>query len=231
MALQVTTTTPGAEGIPKVIFVCSSHGEEFFISESASHWGELYRMGWWCAEARRHRFFDEEITGDTPILNKTANFHMEVIQTYNETLPLPYGIVPITVDELFPEPPRPAMTLIQQTRLKAIRRRVLQDWQPDDKNSFDHTTHNAVPFSCPSFVTRHRCYKCRAIYNYNIHTGVENWNDDQSGDGNYGPYSCAEVMCHCFCTRDDGYEEAIKDDIRQGKEKKRKLEEKDKEKE
>lgn len=110
------------------------------------------------------------------------------------------------------------------------REAVTQTLATPDAN-FDHSQERAVPIGTLTWQFRHRCCKCRAIYNYNIIQGVEGVGRQYYRDPHWpGTRNCAEVLAHALCStydednaeageEEEDWEDMEKDGL-EGKEKK-----------
>jgi uncharacterized membrane protein YgcG len=199
--LAVIFADANTEGVPKVMFICAAHLPDFFVAESVSCWGTLTTMNGWCLGARLRRFRVNERSPPSTITPRTDAFHRRVVIRYNANRgPYPAFNVHERNDSLNGHPPA------QKGRIIDARRWEMNQTAGDPAQWYDHMTHVAVPLSTSPHVTfqhRHRCFKCRAMYGYNILPGTELNTNHYFRDGNYRPLSCAEVLCHCFCTRDE----------------------------
>jgi hypothetical protein len=203
--LQVTNASPLTKGVPKVIFICEAHLPDYFVAESVSVWGTMAGMSAWTLQARLRRFTAAERNPPSTILTITRQFHIDVVTEYNATGGHPPFNPPFPNDDGLH-----GLTHAQRAIMVAARRQSVIQNVANPAMWYDHSTHRAIPLraSPPTFPPRHRCYKCRAIYDYNIQNLAGAGPTEGAGnlyylDGNFPALSCAEVLCHCFCTRAD----------------------------
>lgn len=144
----------------------------------------------------------------------TQRFHELVVKSYNDTYGLPY----IFTDDLnngllLPEQ---RANLVQARRDAKNLNIVTEGWY------FDHRSERATATRVPTFELKHRCYKCRALFRYDIVDGAENNGDAQFNNFPVPERACGEVLCHCFCTVELNRKEAAREAEEQAKKTKKK---------
>lgn len=176
-------------GTPRTIFVCISHTSTdgtplHIITTSNDSWGTVKPVNDWCKQTRRARFQQAECEGDTGFEDRTIQFY-DRVKREKEAWRARNG-------------QRPKAAIIVQLRLDAIKN------VKESQAFFDHRSEIGTAFTFPGGEYLARCFKCRAFFKYKVPRETRSLEKDGASlitDAHYPADSCAEVLAHCFCSR------------------------------
>jgi len=174
-------------GVPKIIFICISHGvanssnRVHVITTSPDRWEGAPFIYNWARNNRANRMTPAEINGPNGFQQRTSGF---------------YNDVNTAIQNLYQRTPAD----IRRVKMSAIQNFTIR--QP--QLWYDHLAEIGAPYDFPTCVPRARCYKCRAVFGYKLSKGARDAEADLINsllDNEYPPEACAEVLAHCFCVR------------------------------
>jgi hypothetical protein len=165
-------------GLPKVLFVCSGHKPQYVyvFAATATFWGSFKALSAWTKQSRIARFTD---TGGrvTTCIQRNTRFTDSWKRLYCEKV----GILN------YRQPVRKR----DKDDLRTSRLTALLEFPAEDQ--YMHPHERAMALYSPSFGPRDRCFRCRALFKYQIGEGTP------FDENEYGPLDCAEVLCNNLC--------------------------------
>lgn len=194
---------------------------DFYIAESVAVWGTLEAVNGWVLQARMRRYSNLGLPlwQLNNIDHLTQRFHDLVVKTYNDTYGPPYIFTDDLNNGLLS--PEQRANLVQARRDAKNLNMATEGW------FFDHRGELATATRVPTFELKHRCYKCRALFRYDIVDGAENNGDAQFNNFPFPEKACGEVLCHGFCTAELNRIEAAREAEEQAKMPKKKRKDRD----
>ncbi|WYZ42259.1 hypothetical protein EsH8_V_001154 [Colletotrichum jinshuiense] len=167
-------------GLPKIIFACAGNPDvtprAMVITTSGDEWCGLPSHAKWSEKNRAKLRPKSKLVQESGGMSKVLTESKKVRKAWKKAEELPPN-----------EQNKRYLEIVTSDKV--------------DFATANHLKEQAMPLSCPRFDAKPRCYRCLALFKYDVPPSVEVKETNLRGLFTFWEWSCAETIAQAYCCR------------------------------